>query len=114
MIEESDKDILSSLENPVPEVESPDGGKLIEHIYTNDKTNPAPSMVFRMFHQAAFKNKLGVMHALDKETGKVATLLVGMEYTKEGTQMWPLAKILTEGEYDRYLAPDGDGGYSSA
>jgi len=113
----TDKELSASLidfDEAVPEAESPDGIELIEWIYTNDKANPAPIMLFRVLHQAAFKNKLGIMHALDKETGKIETVLVGIEHTKEGTAMWPLAKILSEGEHERYLAPDGDGGYSGA
>ena len=109
----TDTDVMSleGIDVPVPEAESPDGNALVEHIYTNDKKNPAPIQLFRMFHQAAFKNKLGIMHALDKESGKIATLIVGMEFTDEGTAMWPLAKVLSEEEYGRYLAPDGTGGY---
>lgn len=109
----NDMDIMSDVNIPAPEVVAPDGKPLVEHVYTNDPANPYPSMIFRMVHEAAYKNLLGVMHALDKDTGKVVTLIVGMEPTKQGTHMWPLAKILTEEEYAKYLAPDGDGGYSS-
>lgn len=111
----TDKELSASLNDvdlTVPEAESPDGFKLVEWIYTNDRENPAPIMLFRVLHQAASKNKLGIMQALDKESGKVETLIVGVEHTKDGTAMWPLAKILSEGEHERYLAPDGEGGYA--
>ena len=107
--EEITEAVLSQLE--VKEAEHPTGLEMTEWAFTNDLTNPAIRNLFHMLHQAAFVNKLGVMHALHKPTGTVQSLIVGVEVTDNGVLTWPLAKILTETEQTEYLAPDGNGNF---
>lgn len=105
-------DVVETVEGEFPVAEHPDGMEMQEYIYTNDPANPMIGRLFHFIYDAAFKNKLGVMHALNPETKKVHTLLVGVEQDGEGNIMClPLAKILTAEEQDMYCAPDGVGGY---
>lgn len=101
--------VLSQLE--VKEAEHPTGIEMDEWVFTNDKTNPAVRNLFHMFYESVFRNKLGIMHALDPETELVSTLIVGVEVTPDGVITWPLAKILTEDEQVKYKSPDGQGNY---
>lgn len=95
-----------------PKVEHPEAREVVEWLFTNDKTNPAIVNIFRIFHQVSYMNSLGVMHAKDKETGEISTLLVGVDVQPDGQiNTWPLAKVLTPQEQSNYLSPDGDGGW---
>jgi hypothetical protein len=103
---------MEQLMQPAEAVVDPTGIEMTEWTFTNDKTNPAISHLFRMFHESVFANKLGVMHALNTEDNKVQTLLVGVEITEDKQVItWPIAKILTEEEQGKYKAPDGNGNY---
>lgn len=95
-----------------PKAEHPEGREVLEWLFTNDKTNPAIVNVFRIFHQVAYSNLLGVMHAKVKGEDKIHTLLVGVDVKEDGSiDTWPLAKVLTPEEQANYLSPDGEGGY---
>ena len=112
----TDKDMypvdIDELLAGVPEAEHPEGIELQEYVFTNDKSNPAGVTLFRMLHESAFRNKLGIMHALHKDTHKISTLVVGVEYDEKGDIIcWPIARLLTEDEQGQYLTPDGKGGY---
>lgn len=100
----------------IPEAEHPEGLELQEWVFTNDKTNPALPGLFRMLHESAYKNKLGVMHAKLKGEDKVHTLIVGVELVPHGrgeaeVVCWPIAKLLTEAEQEEYMTPDGNGNF---
>lgn len=102
---------LALAQGEVQLAEAPETVKqFTEWCFTNDKTNPAIRQMFHTFYQAAFANKLGLMHAKDKE-GKVHTLIVGVEITPEGTITYPLARCLEEDEINNFVAPDGNGGW---
>jgi hypothetical protein len=91
--------------------EAPESVKnFTEWCFTNDKTNPAIRQMFHAFYQGAFKNKLGLMHAKDKD-GKVHTLIVGVEIQPDGVFTYPLARCLEEDEINNFSAPDGEGGW---
>lgn len=106
---------LQNMEAQMEKAEAPvdpAGREVDELTFTNDKTNPAISHLFRMFYQSVFENKLGVMHALNTVDNKVQTIIVGVEITPDNEVItWPLAKILTEEEQGVYKAPDGNGNY---
>lgn len=92
--------------------EHPDGGELYEHIYTNDLKNPMLPRLFHFLYDAVFNNKVGVMHAYNKKTEQVQTLIVGVEEGEDGGIIClPIAKILTAEEQDNYCAPDGRGNF---
>lgn len=106
------QDLLDSLSaDSIQPAVHPAGIEMYEYAFTNDKTNPLFLKLFHMLTNAAFANKLGVMHAKNTETDTVQTLIVGVEHTADGITTWPLAKILTEEEQGIYLAPDGEGGW---
>jgi hypothetical protein len=106
-----ESDITDAMQE-VPETEHPDGCEMQEWVFTNDKTNPAPRGLFRLIHMSAFQNKLGIMHALDPDSNKVVTLIVGVDQNEQGSIVcWPLAKILTEEEQKAFKSPDGSGNY---
>lgn len=92
--------------------EHPAGIEMEEWTFTNDKTNPGITQLFHMFHDSVFKNKVGLMHAKIKGGNEVHTLLVGVEVTPDNQILtWPIAKILTEEEQNKYAAPDGNGNW---
>lgn len=104
-------DINELLAEATP-AEHPDGIELQEYVFTNDKSNPSPRHLFHLLHESAFKNKLGVMHALHKDSHKISTVIVGVDKDAEGnTICWPIARLLTEDEQGQYMTPDGQGGY---
>lgn len=95
----------------VKEAQHPDGLELDELVFVNEKENPAPRQLFHLLYESVFKNKLGIMNALNTADGRVYTLIVGVEQTEEGVVTWPIAKLLTEYEQNLFKAPDGEGSY---
>lgn len=96
----------------VHEAQHPDGKPIRELCFTNDKTNPFIRQQFHIWMQASYANAVGLMHAKRKDTGEIHTLLVGVEVQEDGSiATYPLAKILEPEEQNKYLAPDGEGGY---
>lgn len=85
--------------------------QLIEFIFTNDKTNPAPRQLLHVFYDGVLKNRVGIMHAKHKATGHIHTVLVGVQVDGKDVACFPMARVLTKDEQDEYLAPDGNGGY---
>lgn len=107
-----EKNNVVPLFKEIEPAEHPDGGELEEFIYTNDPNNPMLPRLFHFLYDTVFKNKLGVMHALNKETMKVSTLIVGVETAEDGTIMClPMAKLLTAEEQELFCAPNGMGGF---
>lgn len=89
-----------------------EGVKFHEFIFTNDQTNPFLQQILHAFYDGVLNNKLGVMQAKDAESGDLVTLLVGLVRTEEGgINCFPLAKILDGNAAEKYLAPDGNGGW---
>lgn len=95
----------------VKEAELPEGIELTEWVFTNDPKNPMPRQMFHILTEAAFKNRIGIMHALHEPSGQVHTVICGIEIGPDGPVAWPMAKILVEDEQAAYRAPDGKGGF---
>lgn len=95
----------------IVEAETPEGVEMTEWTFSNDKGNQAIRQLFHMLHQSVYVNKLGIMHAKQRDTDVIETILVGVEVTDAGIATWPIAKLLTEAEQNMYMAPDGVGGY---
>ena len=75
----------------------------VEYVFTTDTSNHAIRQLFHMFYSAVFANKIGIMHATNTETGEIETVLVGLERTDaENIATWPIARILTEEEQQKY------------
>lgn len=100
-------------EGKIQEAEVPENmeNSMVEWTFSNDKENPAIRQLFHLLYNGVFKNKVGVMHALNKETDVVETLIVGIDVTDGNVAAWPIAKLLTEEEQGKYLSPDGNGSY---
>lgn len=104
--------LVQATAGSIIETEHPGGLEMNEWVFTNDKTNPHIRQQFHALMDAAFANVLGVMHAKDKDTGDIHTLLVMVESRgEEGVVTYPMAQLLKMEDMDRYLAPDGSGGY---
>jgi hypothetical protein len=88
-----------------------EGTKFNLHVFTNDKQNPLAIKQLEMFYQATLGSRIGLMHAKNTATGKIDTLLVGVDYAEDGVNTYPLAKLLGEEDMNVYLPPDGEGGY---
>lgn len=113
---------MAETDNVVPlipeinEAEHPAGIEMVEWVFTNDKTNEYPRMLFHGLYQGAFANKLGIIQTKAAETDEVHTLICGIELVPDQAfpNIYPLAKVLTAEELDRYKQfPDGNGNYIS-
>ena len=87
--------------------------EVVTHVMTN---NPHEGqhlcMLFEMLHRACFSNLLGIMQAVNSDTGQEEILVVGLEPTADNKfNSYPLARILNKDEANKYLAPDGRGGW---
>lgn len=83
----------------------------IMYLYTNEG-NDAPAQSFLgMFYEGVLQNTLGIMRALNVETDKTELLLVGVNIDSNGSEVYPLARILTPEDLGRYKSPDGKGGW---
>ena len=106
------EELLEVINTPPEEAEHPTGMEMHEWVFTNDKQNPLIRHLYHMIYRATFANKIGLMHAKNKVTGEIETLLVGVDLVGDGQiATWPLAKVLSESEQDNYAAPRGDGTY---
>ena len=111
MEKEFDNELQELMTAPEP-VTDATGVEMDEWCFTNDKSNPAIRHLFRMFYESVMSNKIGVMHALNTETNKIETIIVGIELSPAKEVMtWPIAKVLTEEQQGCYKAPDGSGNY---
>lgn len=70
--------------------------------------------MLQMLYTGALENTLGLMEAMNEETGSTELLLVGMTFADKTYNAYPLAKLLSPEETKKYLAPDGKGGYEGA
>lgn len=85
-------------------------------LYTFANHEPADELhgLLRMFYSAAFGNKIGIMQALNTETNKEEVVLVGIQEKEDDTtQVFPLALVLKAEDVNKYVAPDGEGGWAT-
>lgn len=83
-------------------------------LYTFANRSPAPELehLLSIFYRAAFTNTLGVMQALNSETGNEEAILVGVAIDEDGkTQCFPIASVMSMEDTHKYRAPDGKGGF---
>lgn len=88
--------------------------EIVLYVQTNSLTDPAPYELLKMLYKGAYDNTLGIMEALNEETGGLEYLLVGLSPDEETklVSAFPLAKIFSGPEdFAHYSAPDGKGGY---
>lgn len=77
----------------------------------NPKDAPAESLL-TMFYEGVLMNTLGIMRALNTETGQEELLLVGVQDEGDGRiNTFPVAKVLGREAPAIYRSPDGKGGW---
>lgn len=83
---------------------------LTPHIFTNDKTNPAPAFIIDMFYKGVFENQVGVVVAKNRETGEEEQLLVAIAGVDgDNMEIYPIAKVLGQEGLELYAFPNGEG-----
>lgn len=81
------------------------------YVFSNDTKDEGTVQLLQMFYRGAFTNSVGIMRALNTETDKVESILVGLEVENGETKLLPLAKILEPTDVPNYLSPNGKGGW---
>ena len=80
--------------------------------FTNKEESPYLDTLLTMFYHAAMNARIGIMEAMDAETGKEVLVLVGITEQENGeVDCYPLARCLPAEEVGLYLQPDGKGNY---
>lgn len=83
--------------------------------FTNQKESPYLDTHLAMFYSGAFRNLIGIMDSkyIDDDGKEIpALLLVGVSEEEGELKCYPLAEVIPSEKADRYLHPDGKGGYS--
>lgn len=84
------------------------------YVQTNNLKDPAPYELLMMFYKGCDENTVGLMEALDEETGETDYLIVGLVEDPEtkSVKSIPLARVFKGPEETyKYIAPDGKGNY---
>lgn len=80
--------------------------------FTNHEISHELDNLLAMFYQGTYGNTLGIMQALNKDSGEEEIILVGVVLDEEGkADCYPLATILSAETAKNYAAPDGKGGF---
>jgi hypothetical protein len=81
-------------------------------VFSNNEDKRPLNTLMWGFYTGVTQNRVGIMEAFDKEVGAPVLILVGLEVGKDGElEAFPLATVLTDQEADRFLPPDGKGGW---
>lgn len=103
------------MSDETPVVEDTKVPEVLLYVQTNNLTDPAPYEMLKMFYKGAYDNTIGLMEALNEETGGLEYLIVGLvpdEVTGQ-VKAIPIAKVFEGPEESyKYAGPDGKGGYS--
>lgn len=81
------------------------------YIFSNDPNEQGTMQILQMFYRGAFENTIGIMRAKNTTTGKIESILVGVEISPEGTKTYPLAKVYDPSDVLTLVSPDGKGGF---
>jgi hypothetical protein len=88
--------------------------ELLMHIFSNQGADAPAQSLLHLFYEGAMLNTIGVMRALNSDTGLEELLLVGVEqHDANNSSVYPLAKILDRSSLSNYKSPDGKGGWFS-
>lgn len=115
MSEEIKDELTAIVDGNIDEAQPAAGIEMTEWVFANEK-NPALRQLFHTFMKGAFNNQIGIAHCKNKATGKLETLLVGVNPVEGGgAQLFPLAVVISEEDHATgWLSPDGQGGYVGA
>ena len=94
---------------------SPENPKTVAPVlykFTNQKNSEELDTLLAMFYQGVYNNAIGIMQALNLNTGKEDIILVGIQLDENGKpDCFPIAKGLRIEDVRDYQAPDGQGGF---
>jgi hypothetical protein len=82
--------------------------------FTNDKSPEHLGVLqglLKMFYHATLTNRIGIMEAMNTETGEPEVVLVGIEQNGDNISAYPLASLINAEAVTKYEAPDGQGGW---
>lgn len=105
-------DDISDVDEEGNVVEAAQPVELVMHIFSNNGHDAPAQSLLGLFYEGAMMNTIGVMRALNEDTGLEELLLVGVEqHDANNSSVYPLAKILDKSSLARYKSPDGKGGW---
>lgn len=97
------------------ETSAPEGQEVALLVFANDRSEQHLGVLrglLKMVYHAALTNQIAVMQAFNKETGEEEVVLVGVQQDAEGNvQCYPLFVPLRAEDVDKYVAPNGKGGW---
>lgn len=82
--------------------------------FTNDKSPENMQTLqglLKMVYHVVLTNRLGVMQAMNSETGEQELVLVGVEQNGDSLSCYPLLHPIRAEDVGKYDAPDGSGGW---
>ncbi len=86
--------------------------EIVLSVFSNDPKDEAAYQLLQMFYKGAVSNSIGMMRALNNETGETELLIVGVERAEGGgVNSYPLARVLNPQDVPKYFSPNGLGGW---
>lgn len=80
--------------------------------FTNHAVSPDLDDILAMFYKGVYANTVGIMQAMNIDSGEEELLLVGIVLDANNKpDCYPIAKCLRSEDVMRYLAPNGKGGF---
>lgn len=81
-------------------------------VFTNAKDLRPLQTLLWGFYNGVAQNRVGIMSAFDTKQNKETLILVGLNEGEDGiTECFPLAEVLASEDAERFLSPDGEGGW---
>lgn len=105
-----DEELNAVAAGNIEEAQPAQGVEMTEWVFANEK-NPALRQLFHSLYSGVFTNRVGLAHCKNIKTGELQTLLVGVNPTETGAQLFPLAVVIEEANVGDYASPDGKGGF---
>ena len=86
--------------------------EIILSVFSNNMQDEAAYQVLQLFYKGAVENSIGIMRALNNETGVEELVLVGVEVNPAGgVNTYPLARVFGPEDATKYFSPNGVGGW---
>lgn len=86
--------------------------EILLSVFSNTLEDEAAYQLLQMFYKGAVENSIGMMRALNNETGETELLIVGVALAEGGgVNTYPLARVLEPQDVPKYFSPDGKGGW---
>jgi hypothetical protein len=86
--------------------------EIILSVFSNTVQDEAAYQLLQLFYKGAVENSIGMMRALNNDSGEEELILVGLERAEGGgVNTYPLARVLNPEDVSKYFSPDGHGGW---